>query len=214
MKIAMLFYNKMTPLDTIGPYQVFTAVPGWEVVTVARHAGPVIDETGRALFNAEASIDDIDSADVLFIGGAGNTSEPIDDPDVLAWIRKIDATTQWTTSVCTGSLILGSAGLLQGRNATTHWSALHLLTELGATPVAERVVTDGKYVTGAGVAAGIDMALTFVGQVVGDDMARCIQLGIEYDPEPPYDAGSPKTASEEIVELTRAAMTSANSGSL
>lgn len=201
MKIAMLFYNNMTSLDTIGPYQVFTPVPNWEVVTVASHAGPIRDETGRLLLGAEASIDDITEADILFVGGASDVSEPTNDPDMLDWIRMIDAGSTWTTSVCTGSLILGAAGLLAGRQATTHWSALDRLSNFGATPVSERVVTDGKYMTGAGVAAGIDMALTLVGKAAGHDMARCIQLGIEYDPSPPYECGSPRTAPPEILEL-------------
>lgn len=200
MKIAMLFFDDMTPLDTIGPYQVFTPVPGWEVVTVAREAGPIVDDSGRTLLIAEAALADVESADILFVGG-GDVRETMTNPDVLDWVRKIDAGSRWTTSVCTGSLILGAAGLLDGRMATTHWSQLEKLTDFGAIPVSERVVTDGKYVTGAGVAAGIDMALHFLGQVAGDEIAKCIQLAIEYDPDPPYNSGSPKTASSETQKL-------------
>ena len=122
----------------------------------------------------------------------------------MDWVRAADETSTWTTSVCTGSLILAAAGLLQGRRATSHWLAMDALAELGATPVSERVVIDGKFVTAAGVSAGIDMALTFAAEIAGESIAQAIQLGIEYDPQPPFGAGSPARAPAEVVELVRA----------
>ena len=136
-------------------------------------------------------------------GGPGQNSQMQDGP-VHEWLRAADQTSVWTTSVCTGSLILAAAGLLSGRRATSHWLALDELGRLGATPVSERVVFDGKYVTAAGVSSGIDMALALAGRIAGDEVAQAIQLMIEYDPQPPYDAGSPDRAPAEIVRSLRA----------
>jgi transcriptional regulator GlxA family with amidase domain len=200
MKIAMLLYDNVTALDFVGPYQVFGMVPGASVLTVARAAGPIRDDRGTVLFNAEYSLKDIEAADILFVPGSSDNRHVIKDGETLEWLRKVDRTTSWTTSVCTGSLILGAAGFLRNRRATTHWAALEFLKRFGAQPVAERVVIDGKYVTGAGVAAGIDMALTLVASAVGADTAQTVQLIIEYDPAPPFTAGSPAKAPAHIVE--------------
>jgi transcriptional regulator GlxA family with amidase domain len=135
-------------------------------------------------------------------GGYGNRAL-IADEEALDWLREVHSGSQWTTSVCTGSLLLGAAGILDGLRATSHWAYLENLREYGAEPVAERVVTDGKVVTGAGVSAGIDMALTLAAEVAGTETAQAIQLGIEYDPKPPFDAGSPGTAPQPIVDLIR-----------
>jgi len=135
-------------------------------------------------------------------GGVGNRALLSDEP-VLDWIRKADESSQWTTSVCTGSLLLGAAGLLDGKRATSHWAYREALRDYGAEPVAERVVEDGKLITAAGVSAGIDMGLTLAARLTNDDVAKAIQLGIEYDPDPPFDAGSPEKAGEDLVNLVR-----------
>jgi transcriptional regulator GlxA family with amidase domain len=179
-------------------------VPDASVITVARAAGPIRDDRGTVLFNAEHALQDIDAADILFVPGSSNNRHVIKDGETLEWLRKVDRSTRWTTSVCTGSLILGAAGLLRDRRATTHWAALEFLKQFGAQPVTERVVVDGKYVTGAGVAAGIDMALTLVANAVGADAAQTVQLIIEYDPAPPFTAGGPTKAPAHIVEAALA----------
>ncbi len=205
MQIAYLLYDRFTALDIIGPHDVLNSVPGNEAVFVAENAGPVRNESDTLSLVAEASLDEVPSPDIVVVpGGFGNRilleHEPLHD-----WIRTIHETTTWTTSVCTGSLLLAAAGLLDGIAATTHWLARDLLGELGAKPVSNRVVQHGKIVTAAGVSSGIDMALRLVQQINGDEVAQAVQLGIEYDPEPPLDAGSPEKAPQPIVELVTAA---------
>jgi len=151
---------------------------------------------------ADFALSEVTSAEILVVPGGIGTRPLIDDEATLEWIRAIDAGTTWTTSVCTGSLLLGAAGLLRGKQATTHWAALDMLKEFGATPVSERVVEQGKIITAAGVSSGIDMALRLAALVAGDEVAQAIQLGIEYDPQPPFDSGSVATASEAIRNLT------------
>jgi transcriptional regulator GlxA family with amidase domain len=191
MQIAILLFNRFTVLDAIGPYQVLSRMPGAEVVFVAEQPGLVTDDRGSLALSAPAALTDAPQPDQL------------EDGPVHEWLRAADATTTWTTSVCTGSLVLAAAGLLAGRRATSHWLALEDLRRLGATPVSERVVFDGKYVTAAGVSAGIDMGLTLAGRLAGDEVAQAIQLMIEYDPQPPYDAGSPAKAPAQIVARLR-----------
>lgn len=203
MKIVFLFYDGMTALDAIGPHEILSRLPNAEVYRVANHPGLIRTDTSL-LINAEHSFSDIASADILFLPGAGNATTLREIPEVLAWIRKIHSTTQWTTSVCTGSLILGAAGLLSGVKATTHWAALDRLEKWGAIPTNSRVVEDKKIITAAGVSAGIDMALFLVGKIAGDNFAKTLQLGLEYDPEPPFDTGSPQKAPPEIVNVLRA----------
>jgi putative intracellular protease/amidase len=205
MQIAILLFNRFTVLDAIGPYQVLSRLPGAEVVFVAGQAGPVIDDMGSLSLSAPAALADVLRPDILVVPGGPGTDDQLKDGPVHEWLRAADATTQWTTSVCTGSLILAAAGLLAGRRATSHWLALGELGRLGATPVSERVVFDGKYVTAAGVSAGIDMGLTLAGRVAGDEVAQAIQVMIEYDPQPPYDAGSPDKAPAGIVARLRSA---------
>jgi putative intracellular protease/amidase len=204
MQIAILLYNRFTVLDAIGPYQVLSGIPGAETVFVAEQPGPIRDEVGSLVLSARASLDDVPRPDVVVVPGGPGQNDQMQDGPVHEWLRTADQTSTWTTSVCTGSLILAGAGLLAGRRATTHWLAMDELGALGATPVSDRVVSDGKYVTAAGVSSGIDMALTLAGRLAGDEAAQAIQLMIEYDPQPPYDAGSADRAPAEIVSRLRA----------
>lgn len=201
MKIAMFLYDKMTALDFVGPFQVFAVMPGVEVLTVAKKSGLVDEDSGLQLLNAKYSIDEIDSADILCIPGGLDNTHVQNDPDVINWVQKIDAGSKWTSSVCTGSLILGAAGLLKGKKATTHWAMLEGLAALGATPVKDRVVHDGKYLTGGGVTAGIDMALTLLAKEFGDETSQAIQLALEYNPQPPFDTGSPEKAPQQVQDM-------------
>ena len=203
MDIAILLYDRFTALDAIGPYEVLSRLPGATVSFVAQQPGPVRTDNGMLTMLAEAGIDDIASPELLLVpGGPGEVAARAGGP-VLDWVRSVHETSTWTTSVCTGSLILAAAGLLEGRRATSHWLALEQLRRLGAEPVSERVVFDGKIVSAAGVSAGIDMALALAARIAGDDVAQAIQLGIEYDPQPPFDAGSPATAPRHIVQMLR-----------
>ena len=190
MRIVIPLMDGFTALDAVGPYEVLRQLPKAEVVFAAAAAGPVVDGAGLLTLTAGAAFDTVDSADVLVVpGGPGARRSTTDEP-LLAWIRRIHATTEWTTSVCTGSLLLGAAGLLDGLRATGHWSAVDLLESYGAHYTAERVVTQGRIVTSAGVSSGIDMALTLADLIAGRTVAEAIQLAIEYDPQPPFDAGS------------------------
>jgi len=203
MNIAILLYDRLTALDAIGPYEVLSRLPGASLTFVAAEAGPVRTDNGMLTLLAERSLGEVSAPDIVLVpGGPGEVAARAGE-GVLEWLRDSHETSIWTTSVCTGSLILAEAGLLAGKRATSHWLALEQLAALGAEPVAERVVFDGKIVTAAGVSAGIDMALTLAGKVAGESVAQAIQLGIEYDPQPPYDAGSPHKAPAEIVELLR-----------
>jgi len=203
MNIAILLYDRFTALDAIGPYEVLSRLPGARVTFVAAEAGPVPTDNGMLRVLAERSIEEVQAADIVLIpGGPGEVAARAGGP-ALEWVRSVHETSTWTTSVCTGSLILAAAGVLAGVRATSHWLALDALREMGADAVSERVVFDGKIVTAAGVSAGIDMALTLAGSIAGEQVAQAIQLGIEYDPRPPFDAGSPSTAPTEIVELLR-----------
>lgn len=204
MQIAIVLYDRFTALDAVGPYEVLTRVPDARTVFVAEQAGPVRTDTGALALVADQTFAEVTAPDVVVVPGGPGQSALMDHAPLLDWLRAADATSTWTTSVCTGSLLLGAAGLLKGRRATSHWLALEQLTALGAEPTAERVVLDGKYVTGAGVSAGIDMALTLAGRIGGDEVAQSIQLATEYDPRPPYDAGSPDKAPAHLVDALRA----------
>jgi len=203
MRIAILIFDRLTALDAVGPYEVLSRLPGVELVFVAEQAGPKRTDTGALALIADASIAELTDPDVLLIPGGEGNRPLLADETVLDWVRTADAGSTWTTSVCTGSLVLGAAGILEGRRATSHWAHLERLADYGATPVSERVVIDGKLVTAAGVSAGIDMALTLAAEIAGEQVAQAIQLGIEYDPDPPFDAGSPQKAPEELVDLIR-----------
>lgn len=203
MEIALLLYDGMATLDAIGPYEVLRNVPGWEVRTVAPAKGEVRDERGTMGLVADNALAEVTSADVLLVPGGRGNRPLLTDEEMLGWLREMDRTTKWTTSVCTGSLLLGAAGLLEGKRATTNWLELDALGAYGADAVGGRFVEDGKTITAAGVTAGIDMALHLVAREVGPEVAQAIQLGIEYDPDPPFDSGSPEKAPAEIVELVR-----------
>jgi len=203
MRITILLFDRMAALDAIGPYEVLRYSENAEVVFVGKEKGEVRAGQGTLGLIADAALADVKDTDVLLVPGGPGQVDLMTDDEVLSWLREIDKTSKWTTSVCTGSLVLAAAGLLQGRKATTHWLAQDQLPAFGVEPVAERVVFDGKYVTAAGVSAGIDMALTLIDRVAGSVPAQAIQLGLEYDPRPPYDAGSPAKAPEPMVTSMR-----------
>jgi transcriptional regulator GlxA family with amidase domain len=205
MQIAYLLYDRFTALDVTGPHDVFNSVPGNESIFVAEQPGPIRNESDTLSLVADASIDEVQSPDIVVVPGGFGNRVLLEHEPLHRWIRTVHETSTWTTSVCTGSLLLAAAGLLDGLPATTHWLARDLLAELGAEPVPDRVVQEGKIVTAAGVSSGIDMALRLVQQINGDEVAEAVQLGIEYDPQPPLDAGSPEKAPPAIVELVSAA---------
>jgi transcriptional regulator GlxA family with amidase domain len=201
VSIAFVLYPGFTALDVIGPFQVLAYVPGHEAVFVAAEAGPVTDDTGRCQLIASTSLDKLTAPDVVIIGGSLSAKEP--DPRLVDWLRQVHPTTTWTTSVCTGSIYLAAAGILDGQEATTHWAWAQQLERHGAHYTEQRVVEQGKVITAAGVSAGIDMALALLGRMYGPQLAEGVQLGIEYDPHPPFDTGSPSKAPAEIVEFVR-----------
>ena len=203
MEIAILLYDKFTALDAIGPYEVLSRLPGADTKFVAVEAGPVRSDMGALAILADYAIADVPQPDIILIPGGPGTEPAAADPRVIAWVQQAHAGSTWTTSVCTGSIILAAAGLLNGQEATTHWTRYDRLAELGAIPTATRVVEAGKIVTAAGVSAGIDMGLTLAARIAGDEFAQMVQLGIEYDPQPPFDAGSPNKAPAHIVEMVR-----------
>lgn len=211
MKISILLYDKMAAQDAIGPYEVFRCVPGWEVEFVGTRAGEVRAEGGLRLV-ADRSLDEATEFDAVLVPGGRGSETVAQDDAVLAWLRRIDARTKWTISVCTGSEILGAAGLLEGKRATSNWLFLDRLPDYGADPVGGRWVEDGKTLTAAGVTAGIDMALHLVAREAGPEVAQAVQLGIEYDPDPPFDSGSPEKAPPEVVELVRSVSRAAQAG--
>ncbi|WP_188195090.1 DJ-1/PfpI family protein [Nonomuraea sp. SYSU D8015] len=197
MRVAIPLYPRYTALDAVGPYTVLATAPGCTVTFVAAEAGPVTDDQGTLTLTAAASYADLPDPDVIVVPGGLGTLDALSDEALVGWIREAHRHTRWTTSVCTGSFLLGEAGLLRGLKATTHWALLELLERFGAEPVSERVVIEGKIVTAAGVSSGIDMALTLLAAAGGAETAQAVQLAIEYDPRPPFNAGSPGTASEE-----------------
>ena len=205
MQIVIALYDRFTALDAVGPHQVLAHVPGAEIIFASERARAVSDETGTLTLGADASYADVPHPDVLLIPGGPGQSAHMGDGPFRDWIIEADKTTTWTTSVFTGSLILAAAGLLTGRQATTYWLAMNELASLGAKPVHDRYVFDGKYATSAGVSAGIDMALALAARLTDDDTAQAIQLGIEYAPNPPFNAGSPTTAPPNLVAAQRAA---------
>lgn len=204
MDIAIPIFDELTALDAVGPYEVLSRVPGARVSFVAKEAGPKRTENGMLALVADRALEELAEPDVVVVPGGFGTRALVEDRELLDWLRRAHTRTVWTTSVCTGSLLLAAAGILEGLRATTHWLQYDLLRPYGVTPVAERIVREGKVVTAAGVSAGIDMALMLASEMAGEDLAQAIQLGIEYDPEPPFRGGSPHSAPPEIVELVRA----------
>jgi putative intracellular protease/amidase len=206
MDIAIPLYEDFTALDAVGPYEVLSRLPGARVTFVAAEPGPLATETGMLTLVAERSLDELPHPDVLVVPGGTGTDAALDDEALVGWIRTAHETSRYTTSVCTGSLLLAAAGLLDGLEATSHWADLDKLSKYGATPVGRRVVEQGKVITAAGVSSGIDMALLLAARLTSDEVAQAIQLGIEYDPQPPFDAGSVDKAPEPIVALVRSAL--------
>ena len=202
MQIAILIFDKLTALDAVGPYEVLSRLPGADLAFVAKQAGPKRTDTGVLGLSADRSLAELPGPDILLVPGGEGNRPLLGDEEVLDWVRAAHESSTWTTSVCTGSLVLGAAGVLEGKRATSHWAHRDTLRRYGAEPVAERVVVDGKVVTAAGVSAGIDMALQLAALVAGEQVARAIQLGIEYDPDPPFDSGSPEN-DPELAEVVR-----------
>ena len=208
--VGLVLYPQFTALDIVGPFQTLVDVPGLDVFFVAADRGPVVDHTGRLTLQAARSFDEVESLDVLVVPG-GFADRGIDSTnDVVQFVKKIHPTTTWTTSVCTGSIYLDHAGILNGLNATTHWASYDRLRELGAFPTEQRVIQEGKIITAAGVSAGIDMGLTLVAALEGDEMAKMIQLAIEYDPQPPFDSGAPSKVSPEFKKFALSIFTNPN----
>jgi transcriptional regulator GlxA family with amidase domain len=201
MQIALALYPKFTMLDIVGPFQVLADVPGHEVSFVAAEKGFVVDHTGRGGLIATQTFAEVTAPEVVVVpGGLGDTE--LQDA-LLRWLRAVHPTTTWTTSVCTGGIYLAAAGILEGSDATTHWARREQLERLGARYVTDRVVERGKVITAAGVSSGIDMALTLLDRMYGAEIAQMIQLAIEYDPQPPFDAGSPWKAPEHLVAAVK-----------
>jgi putative intracellular protease/amidase len=205
MDIVIPIYDDFTALDAIGPYEVLSRVGG-RVRFVARAAGPVRTDNGMLQVVAEAPMAAVEAPDVVVVPGGVGTRALTEDPFWIAWLQRVHATTTWTTSVCTGSLLLGAAGILDGLRATSHWLELETLRRYGAEPTGERVVEQGKVITAAGVSSGIDMALTLAARLAGDERAKAIQLVLEYDPQPPFDCGSVQKSDPQTVRGIRAAV--------
>jgi transcriptional regulator GlxA family with amidase domain len=206
MDIAIPIFDAITALDAIGPYEVLSRLPGARVRFVAIKPGPYRTDNKMLTLMADEPLSAVPHPEILMVPGGFGTRPLMTPNPLLDWIRRAHETSQWTTSVCTGSLLLAAAGILEGLEATTHWMSLDQLAEYGARPTLQRVVIQGKIVTAAGVSSGIDMALTLAARIAGDEVAQAIQLGIEYDPQPPFTAGSPAKAPAAIVERVRARM--------
>lgn len=204
IRIAFLLFPHLTQLDLTGPAQVLSRVPGARVEYVAATLDPVPSDCGLALVPT-TTMNDARAADVLVVPGGDGAFEAMLDPDVVAFVRRQAGHATWITSVCTGAFVLGAAGLLAGRRATTHWASKPMLEAFGAQPVDARIARDGAVVTAAGVSAGIDMALWLAGELAGQSAAEAIQLQIEYDPQPPFDHGSAERADAAVVTRARAA---------
>ncbi len=205
LQIAMLLFDDVDAQDVVGPYEVLRWLPGAEVAFVAATPGAKRSERGGLALVAERALSELPRPEIVLVPGGPGEAAVREDHAVLDWLAAAHEHTRYTVSVCTGALVLGAAGLLRGKHATTHWTALGELAAFGATAVRERYVFDGKLVSSAGVSAGIDMALALAARVAGEQAAQAIQLGIEYDPAPPFDAGSPERCSQPIVELVRRA---------
>ena len=205
MDIVILAYQDMTALDAMGPYEFLSRLPEARVRFVAAEKGPITADTGMLTFLAEESIDQIQSADVLMIpGGPGSAVGAVmEHRATIEWVARIHETTRYTISVCTGSWILGKAGVLEGKRAGCHWLGLDALRGFGAEPCSDRIVVDGKLWTAGGVTSGIDMALAFAAEIAGEEFAQILQLATQYDPKPPFKGGTPQTAPEHIVKLAR-----------
>ncbi len=203
MNIAIPIFDCITALDAIGPYEVLSRLPGATVHFISHESGPCRTENGMLALHADSALHELPHPDVIVVPGGFGTRALMTDDVMLGWLRTAHATSTWTTSVCTGSLLLAAAGILEGVQATTHWMTMEVLAQYGAVPTRKRVVQQGKVMTAAGVSAGIDMALTLAAEIAGEQYAQAIQLGIEYDPQPPFNSGSPQSAPPEIVAMVR-----------
>jgi transcriptional regulator GlxA family with amidase domain len=204
LQIAILLYPGVTALDAVGPWESLRFIPNTEVRFVGKEEGPVVTEGGALLLGVTHTIDETTSPDLVLVPGGMTTPGQMVDDDVLDWLRRVHQTTRWTASVCTGALILGAAGILKGSPATTHWYKMGVLRVMGAKPQPdERIVRTGKIVTAAGVSAGVDLGLWLAGEIAGQEQAEAIQLAIEYDPHPPFDAGHMSKASKPVQRLAK-----------
>lgn len=213
MKIAFLVYESFTTLDLIGPYEVLHRLPGIESVFVAKEPGEYRVDSKLFGIQVDHALSDVPDPDVFVVpGGSEGTFLAAGDEEILAWVRRAHETSKFSTSVCTGSLILAAAGLLEGCEATTHWAARDLLEAAGAQYVEKRVMRSAERIfTAAGVSAGIDMALTLAAELTDADTARAVQLGIEYDPQPPFDSGSPSRVAPELLDKALSALAGSTS---
>ncbi len=207
-RIGLLLFPQLTQLDLTGPYEVFCRLPDTRVDLIWHTLDPVVTEHGLAL-SPTTTCAEVDHLDVLCVPGGYGVTPLLNDAPTIDFIRRIARDARYVTSVCTGALLLGAAGVLQGKRATTHWTSMPMLSAFGATPTDERVVHDGQLITGGGVTAGIDFALHLAAQLHGRDLAEAIQLGIEYNPAPPFDAGHPGRARPELVAMVQARMADA-----
>jgi transcriptional regulator GlxA family with amidase domain len=203
--IAILLFEDFDVMDVTGPYEVLRWLPNSRISFVGKKRGPVRSEGDGLSLVADSSLAEVPEPDVVIVPGGGGELPARDDAQILEWLRSAQARGAWTVSVCTGALLLGAAGLLRGKRATTYWMARGELAKFGATAVTARYVFDGKLVTSAGVSAGIDMAIALAAELRSREVAQAIQLGIEYDPKPPFDTGSPERAPAELVQLVRSA---------
>jgi putative intracellular protease/amidase len=206
MRIAIPLYDRFTALDGVGPYEVLSRLPGASVTWLAHEPGVVRTDNTMLGIEADATFEDLPDPEIVVVPGGTGTNAFLDDERLVGWIRRAHETSEWTTSVCTGSLLLGAAGVLEGLEATSHWLDIQDLERYGARPTGRRVVEQGKVITAAGVSSGIDMALVLVAKIAGPEVAQAIQLGIEYDPQPPFDSGSLAKAPEGVKQAVFAAM--------
>jgi putative intracellular protease/amidase len=203
MDIAIPLYDRFTALDAVGPYEVLSRLPEAKVTWLAHEPGPVRTDRRQLTLMADAAFEDLPHPEIILVPGGTGTGDFLEDERLMAWLRGAHETSEWTTSVCTGSLLLGAAGILDGLQATSHWLARDFLPNFGATATNERVIVQGKVVTSAGVSSGIDMALWLAGEIAGETAAQAIQLRIEYDPQPPWDVGATHKAPAHVLDAAR-----------
>ncbi|MEP0189750.1 MAG: DJ-1/PfpI family protein [Erythrobacter sp.] len=202
LDIAFVLFPNVTQLDLTGPVQVLSRLGNVSVHLVAGSTDPIMTDAGFSI-NPTCTFTDCPKPHIVCVPGGVGADDAMLDEELIAWLREVSVGADWVTSVCTGSLVLGAAGLLQGKEATSHWLSRRMLAEFGAIPVAERVVVDGKFVTGGGVTAGIDFALSLMAMIRGEEHAKLVQLSLEYDPQPPFRSGSPDKADEALVDRVR-----------